>query len=128
MEIIQIVVIGLVSTILIITIKKYTPEFAMLVSMATCIIIIFMLFPKLVFVLDVLKKISESINTKTDYIGIIFKIIGVTYVTEFGSMICQDAGENAIASKIDIGGKILIMAISAPVLLSLLDIIINFIP
>ncbi len=128
MEITQIVVIGIVSAILAIVIKKQSPEMGVAISIAASILIFFLLLPKLEAVFTVIKSISESLDANIRYISIIFKIIGIAYITEFGSQVCIDAGETSIASKIDLAGKILIMSISAPILLSVIDLIVHIIP
>ena len=62
------------------------------------------------------------------YLSIILKITGIAILTEFGVSICKDAGEAAIASKIEFGGKIIIMSISIPIISALLEVITTIIP
>ncbi|NLP46596.1 MAG: stage III sporulation protein AD [Epulopiscium sp.] len=125
MDIIQIVVLGLVATILSLILKKQNPEFSLYISIVTGILIFFMTLNKLSIVLDMIKKITQEIEISSVYIQIIFKIIGISYIAEFGSQLCKDAGENAISSKIEFAGKILIMVISAPIIITLMDLITN---
>ena len=125
MVIIQIVVLGLVATILSLILKKQNPEFSLYISIVTGILIFFMTLNKLSIVLDMIKKITQEIEISSVYIQIIFKIIGISYIAEFGSQLCKDAGENAISSKTEFAGKILIMVISAPIIITLMDLITN---
>ena len=69
---------------------------------------------------------KASINSK--FLGILLKITGIAIITEFAVSICKDSGENAIASKIDLGGKIIIMSVSIPIISSLIEMIIKVIP
>lgn len=127
MDIFQIVSIGIVATIIILIIKEHHPELATLVSI-TAGIIIFM------FVID---KLSENINTITSivsqskvediYVGNVFKVVGIAYIAEFASQICKDAGEEAIAKKVELGGKIIIMNLAIPILTTLMEIITSII-
>ena len=71
--------------------------------------------------------ISKS-NIDIKYVDIVLKIIGIAYISQFASQICSDAGENSIASKIEFAGKVIIMVISAPVLMSLIEMIMNLMP
>jgi len=128
MEIIQIVVIGIVAAILAITLKDQSPEIALLVSIVTGVMIFLLMITKLNSVLTVLKHFAAKANIDILYFSTILKVIGIAYITEFGAQVCRDAGENAIASKIEFSGKVLIMVLAVPVLAALLDIIIKIIP
>ena len=68
---------------------------------------------------------SLILNSSIDssYIKIILKVIGISYLVEFGKDICKDAGESAIANKIEVAGKIVVVAISVPVVASLIEIV-----
>ena len=128
MEIIQIVVIGMVATILAITLKDQSPELAIQISIVTGLIIFLLMITKLNSVLTVLKHFAAKANIDILYFSTILKVIGIAYITEFGAQVCRVAGENSIASKIEFAGKVLIMVLAVPVLAALLDIIIKIIP
>ena len=123
MDMMQIVVLGLVATILSLILKKQNPEFSLYISIVTGVLIFFMTLNKLSVVLEMIKKIAQEVDVNTIYIQIIFKIIGISYLAEFGSQLCNDAGESAISSKIEFAGKVLIMVVSAPILMTLMDLI-----
>lgn len=128
MDIIQIVSVGIIASLLSITIKKQSPEFAILISISASILIITMILPKISAVFLVLDTLSKSVNTNQQYISVVLKIVGISYVAEFGSQICTDSGESSIATKIDLAGKILIMVVATPIILSLLSLITNILP
>jgi len=123
MDIAQIVAAGLISVILIIAIRKQNAEFGLLISIMASIIIFFMIMPYLGQAIGLLKDIAGLMDTNIQYIGLILKIIAIAYIAEFGAQICTDAGESAIASKIELAGKVLILITSAPVLFGLVDLI-----
>lgn len=79
-------------------------------------------------VINLLKDISSRANINSQFLGIILKITGIAILTEFAVSICQDSGENAIANKIDIGGKAIIITISIPIISSLLETILKVLP
>ncbi|MGL4791776.1 MAG: stage III sporulation protein AD, partial [Anaerotignaceae bacterium] len=114
------------ATILSVVLKKHSPQFSMLIGMVTGIIIFLFLADYLKRVLDMLAQLTENTGINSTYMDIVFKIIGISYVARFGSELCKDAGESAIASKIDISGKILIAVSSMPVILALLEMVQNF--
>lgn len=128
MEILQIVGIGIIATILSVILRQQKPEFALQVSIITGLIIFIFVISKLNYVIEVLNNLAKRIDMDLIYFTTILKVIGVAYLAEFGAQIARDAGEGAIASKIELGGKILIMVLAVPVLTSLLDLIIKIIP
>jgi len=128
MDIMNIVAVGIISTVLAIIVKKQSPELGMLVSISGGILVFFMLLPDMIIVLNVLNDLSNNISTDLEHIPIIFKILGIAYIAEFATQICKDAGEGAIASKIELGGKVIIMVISAPIIVSFLNLIVTMLP
>ena len=125
MEIIKIIGIGLVALILIIVIKQYKPEFALYISIAAGLIIFFLVMDKLSGIIDLLMNLSNKANINQDFIIILLKITGLAILSEFAISVCKDAGEGAIASKIDFGAKIIMVAISIPIIASLLEMILK---
>lgn len=128
MEIFQIVGIGIIATILIVILKQTKPEFAILVSLITGIIIFTFLLPHLAYVIDTISSLSSRVNVDFSYFNTLLKIIGMAYIVEFASQISRDAGQDSIAMKIELGGKVLIMVLAIPILLALLDLIIKILP
>lgn len=128
MDIFQIVSIGIVATILAILVKNQKPELGIYISLVTAILIFIFVLSKLQAVMEVLNQLARKINIEDIYLATILKIVGIAYIAEFGAHICKDAGEGAIASKIEFAGKILIMVMAIPILVSLMDMIINMVP
>ncbi len=75
-----------------------------------------------------LQKIAVDANVNMIYLETILKIIGIAYIAEFGAQISKDAGQGAIASKIELGGKILILAMAIPILTAIIETVIGLIP
>ena len=73
-----------------------------------------------------MKKVSQLIDLDTTYIATLLKMLGVTYVAEFSSGICKDAGYQTIASQIEIFSKLTILVLSLPILVALLKTIQGF--
>lgn len=128
MEIFQIVAIGLVATILSVLIKNEKPEIGLYISLVAGIIIFLFIVTKLQSVIEILSQLANKINIDSIYLSTILKIVGIAYIAEFGAQICKDAGEGVMASKIEFAGKILIMVMAVPILVSLMDLIINMVP
>ena len=128
MEIFQIVAIGLIATILSVLIRDEKPEIGMYIGLVAGIIIFLFMVPRIQSVIEILGRFANKINIDSVYLSIVLKIVGIAYIAEFGAQICRDAGEGVMASKIEFAGKILIMVLAVPILVSLTDLIINMVP
>lgn len=128
MDIVKIIGIGLTALIIIIILKQYKPEFAIYVSIIAGTLILLFSVSQISGIVNLLKDISNRANINSQFLGIILKITGIAILTEFAISICQDSGESAIANKIDIGGKVIIITISIPIISSLLETILKVLP
>lgn len=128
MDIIKIIGVGLISLIIIIILKQYKPDFAIYISLLAGAIILLLVMDKLSNVVSLLSSIQNKANMNNQFLVILLKITGIAFLTEYASSICKDAGESAIATKIDLGGKVLIIAISIPIIQALLELIIKIMP
>lgn len=128
MDIIKLIGIGLVALVVIIIVKQYKPEFAIYVSLIAGILILSMTFDTISQIVNLIKGYSEKISVNNKFILVLLKITGIAILAEFATSICKDAGETAIASKIDIGSKVMIIATSIPIISSLLEVILKVLP
>lgn len=128
MDIIKIIGIGIIALIIIIILKQYKPEFAVYISIIAGIGILLLSLTQITGVINLLKEISSRASVSSEFLGIILKITGIAILTEFAVSICNDSGESAIANKIDIGGKIVIITMSIPIISSLLETILKILP
>lgn len=128
MDITNIVLIGITATIMIIIVKNQKPEIALQISIITGIVIFMLIAGKLLAVIELITSYSKKVNIDFSLIATVLKIIGIAYICEIGSEICKDAGQGAIASKIEMAGKVIIAAISVPIITSLLDLVIKIMP
>ncbi len=128
MNILKICLIAIIALIVILTIKSQMANISIMITIVSGVIIFMMIIPTLEEVLNSILDIVSILDIGIEHIGVILKIIGISYICEFSSQICIDAGENAIASKIELAGKILIMFISIPIITRLLGMITNLMP
>jgi stage III sporulation protein AD len=125
---IQIVGLGLIATILILVLKEQKPLFAFLLAMCTGIIIFLYLVEKIGGIISVLQELAESSGVNMVYLKTILKIIGIAYIAEFGAQIVRDAGQESIASKIELAGKVLIMVSAVPIISIIIETIMKLLP
>lgn len=128
MDIIKIIGVGLIALIIIIIVKQYRPEFTMYVSVAAGIIILLLVMDKLSAIIDLLTNLANKTSLNNEFIFLLIKITGIAILTEFASSVCKDSGETAIASKVDMGGKVIIIAMSIPIIATLLETILKVLP
>ncbi|MBO8170356.1 MAG: stage III sporulation protein AD [Bacillaceae bacterium] len=128
MEIIQIVGLGLVATILTLVIKEQKPMFAFLLATFTGVMIFLFLIGKIAEVIRVLERLATQAGLNLVYLETILKIIGIAYIAEFGAQITRDAGQGAIASKIELAGKILILVMAIPIITVIIETVIRLLP
>jgi stage III sporulation protein AD len=127
-EIIQIVGLGFVVTLLILIIKRERPEIAVQLSLTLATIIFLIVLTKINIVLNLFRDMAEKANISQMYLNTILKIIGIAYITEFGAQVCRDAGEGAVAGKIEFAGKVLVMVMAIPIIALVMDTIVRLIP
>lgn len=128
MDIIKIIGIGIVALIMIIVLKQYKPEFAVYISLIAGVLILFLILDKLIGIVSLIEELSNKAGINHEFLGILFKITGIAFLAEFAVSLCKDLGETAIANKIDLGGKVLIIAISIPIISSLLENVLKILP
>ncbi len=126
MDIVKIACMGFAGVLLALLLRQSGSPYAELVSMATCLLILFYSVTRLASVLELLDVLKGYLTISDGYFKILMKIIGITYVADFSSSICKDAGYSAIAGQIEIFGKISILAVSSPILMALLETISSF--
>ncbi|WP_155245483.1 stage III sporulation protein AD [Heyndrickxia coagulans] len=124
----QIAGVALITTFLALILKEQKPNFAFLLTLfAGCFIFLF-LVDKIYEIIRLLQKIAQKGNVDTMYIETILKIIGVAYIADFASNITKDAGQGALAAKVELAGKIIILTMAIPILTVLIETIVNLVP
>lgn len=114
MQIVRILGIALLGVILAATVRPIRPELAMLIGIATGVIVLFNAIAELTGLIDALRALAAQYGVDTGYVGTLLKILGIAYAAQFGSQICADAGESAVAGKVEMVGRILILAAAVP--------------
>lgn len=121
MTVVTIAIIGIVSVLLAVQFKSLKGEYGIYLVMAAGLVIFFYGVAKLDTILDIARQVQNYISINSVYITALMKMIGITYIAEFASGICKDAGYGSIGTQIEIFGKLSILAVSMPILLALLE-------
>lgn len=128
MDITKIIGVGLIALIIIIILRQYKPEFTIYVSLIAGVIIFFLVANSLTGIINLLQDFANKASINSKFLGILLKITGIALLTEFAVSVCKDAGESAIASKVDLGGKVIIISISIPIISALIETITKILP
>lgn len=118
---IRIAIIGICAVLIAIQFKNGKTEYGIYISLAACIIIFGLGLNYLETIINTINQIQGYIQVNQSYIAILIKIIGITYIAEFSSNLCKDAGHAAISNQIELVGKLTILSISMPILMALLQ-------
>ncbi len=128
MDIVKIIGIGIVGSLASLVVKEIKPSAAVGISLATVTVIFMYAVSSLSYCIEVINLIAESLSVKSEHVGTVIKMIGVAYLADFGAQVSKDAGENGISAKIELAGKVIMVTMSIPVLISLLNLLVSIIP
>lgn len=123
MNILSLVAIGLIAAVLSIILRQYKPEFGIYISLAAGVLILVAVITALRPALDELAKLVELVGMGGVYSESLLKALAICYAVSLATDTCKDAGEAAIAAKIETAGKVAIIIISLPLFGSLVQII-----
>lgn len=128
MEIIRVLGIGLVAVFLLLVLRQYRGEFALLGTLAAGILIFLLVVDKIQAVLALLEDLADRAGIGTVFLETVLKVIGIAYLTEFSAQVARDANEGAIAAKIELAGKVIIIFLATPVIRAILDMVVRLMP
>ncbi len=128
MEIGQLVGFGVMATVFILFIRQQRPEIGQLLSIAVGIIFILYLLDYLRLIVEIISELALKAEVNAVFLRTLLRVIGIAYLAEFGAQICRDAGEGNVALKIEFAGKLMILVMTIPILIMVLESIVNIIP
>ena len=125
-EIIQIVGLGLVATFLVAVLNQHKSSITSLFIVFVGSVMFLILIDQIHSILQMIERVASEAKVSNVYVETLLKIIGIAYIAEFGAQITKDAGQGAIASKIELAGKILILVMAIPILTVVIETILGF--
>ena len=117
----KIAIIGVMAVFLALPLKESKPEISTLIIISGCMLILGCAVSKIAEIIRVITKINKYMGEQSVYLGILFKIISITYIAEFGASLCRDSGYSAIGNQVEFFGKIMILAVSMPIITTLFE-------
>ncbi len=125
MDIVLIVSLGIIGAVLSLVLRDVRPELALVVSLAAGALILAAVIGKVGDVVAVMGSLAERANLAQGYLSTLLRVVGVAYVAEFGAQACRDAGAGSIAAKVELGGKLIVLAASAPIVAELVTLVLG---
>lgn len=121
MEITALIVLCIITALLALSLRGQRPEFAMLLSLGCGVFVLLNLLGQMKGILSGLESVMAGLSGQSDLTGIILKALGLCIVAELGSQCCRDAGEAAIAAKVELAAKTALVLMCMPVFTQLLE-------
>lgn len=121
MEMIKVAIVGIAVVLLAIELKAHKPVLGIILGMAGALLIMMISVDKILLVLGQLQGVLEYLGAGAAYFTVLLKVIGVTYLCQFSSGVCKDAGFSNLADQIQVFGKLYIMMSGMPILLAFID-------
>ncbi|HWP95917.1 MAG TPA: stage III sporulation protein AD [Syntrophomonadaceae bacterium] len=128
MEIAQIVGLALVTTVLLLILRQERPVMAVLLSITFSILIFTLMMGKMGSIINLMEELTRRAQVNYYFLATVIKILGVAYLGEFAAAICQDAGEQAVAKKVEFAAKIIIAVLALPIMVAILESLIQLLP
>lgn len=119
--VVKIGVLGILGVLLAVQFKSQKPEYGVFIGAAICVLIFGFVVGKLSLLLGRFESLKQYLDSSGEYLTVLFRVIGITYICEFSSSICKDAGYGAVAEQIEILGKLSVIFAGLPVLLAVIE-------
>ena len=127
MNIAAIAGIGIVAAAIAVLIKKQNPEYSMMISIGAGVILLILILSQVTPAIRQMSDLVSSAGMPAEYAGILFKSLGVRFLTQLACDSCRDVGETALASKIELAGKVAILIFALPMFQKVADMAISLI-
>ncbi|MGN0960864.1 MAG: SpoIIIAC/SpoIIIAD family protein [Christensenellales bacterium] len=127
MELIKVILLGLIVSILAVFLKQVKGEYALICVIVGSIIILSYIFNSLINVLAFFENVINKTGVNNELFLVMLKIIGIGYLVEFSANVCRDSGNNSIADKVVLAGKIMLFVTSMPIISSLFNMVLEMV-
>ena len=128
MGIFHFVIIAVAVSMATLILKQFRPELGLVLVVVASVALMMTLLSRMAVVIALVEEVAQRADIGSLHLNTIFRIMGVAFVAEFGAMLCKDAGENTLSAKIELAGKLIILGLSVPLVLVILETLLRLIP
>lgn len=123
MDIARWVGLGIGAAVLYAVLREARPEMAAVLSLAAGAVLMLGVLGGVQEVTAAMRSLSSRVGLEGTYVSTLLRVIGIAYLAQFGAQACRDAGAGGIADKVELCGKVAVLSIAAPVVVSLMDVV-----
>ncbi len=120
-EIVAFLGLAIIACFLVIFLRQYKPEYALLVALLASTFLLVWILDDMIRIIGEIRSLFTKANIPTEYLAVVFKALGICYLTQFATDLCKDFGQNALAGKVELIGKIAVFLLSLPVMQQVVD-------
>jgi len=128
MDFIQIAVIVIIAVAATLVIRQINPEMSLLIGVGSGVLVLILVLDELYEVVYAFYNIAEISGVNNSLFSTILKIIGIGYLAEFGNSICVDANAKSLGDKLLLAGKVMILVMALPIIMQLIQTIMELAP
>jgi stage III sporulation protein AD len=122
-DIFQIAGLGIVASLVLALLRKERSDLLIGAALVAGILLLFLILPRISSAISVFGNLASEAGLEPLYFGIILKVLAISYVADFAAAICRDAGEELIASRVEMAGKVLILVAALPIVQEVLSVV-----
>jgi stage III sporulation protein AD len=127
-EVLRVVGFGVASALLLVLVRRERPEMALILSLGAGVLLLLIILPLLGQVTTLIETLTSRAHVRLLFFDSVLKIIGIAYLAEFGAQIARDAGEGAVAGRIELAAKVMILLLALPIVNAILDLVLRLLP
>lgn len=120
-DVIRVGALGIVGVLLAIQFKGHKPEYSVYIAVGISILIFFFALKQIQAVMNQIASIHDYLGGNREYLAILLRVLGITYVCEFSAGMCKDAGFGSVADQIEVLGKVFVMIAGLPILFAVIS-------
>ena len=118
---VKVVILAVIGVFFVVLLKEHKQSLAFLLCLGICMILIFNVLDYGKVLIDSLKVFEAYFDSSGYYIKLILKMVGITYLCELGTQICKDVGQTAIATQVEVFGKIMVLVTGLPIVFAIIE-------
>ncbi len=121
MNLMGIAVLAVIAAIIAVTLRPKNAEIALMLGIAATVTVLLMVLSQTTGIIHTIQTIAAAANISGNYLAILFKAIGICFLTEFAANTCRDAGSQSLAGTVTLAGKIMVTVSALPLYADILN-------